>query len=77
MPTLRALQIAYVLVRAGAVAVARRLGADEHGEGVISTAIAVLVMAFLGALMWVGFRQIWSDSEQRIAEQTDRIGGDG
>ena len=29
---------------------------DDRGEGVISAAIAVLIMAFLGALMWVGFK---------------------
>ena len=34
---------------------------DDRGEGVISAAIAVLVMAFLGALMWVGFQQMWED----------------
>ena len=48
----------------------------EAGEGVISAAIAVLIMAFLGALMWVGFRSIWEDSEDDIREQTERIGDD-
>ncbi len=67
----------YVLARNGAVAVARRFGADERGEGVISAAIAVLIMAFLGALMWVGFRTIWEDSEDDIRDQTERIGDDG
>jgi hypothetical protein len=28
---------------------------DERGEGVISAAIAVLVMAFIGVGMWVAF----------------------
>jgi hypothetical protein len=56
---------------------ARRLAGDERGEGVISAAIAVLIMAFLGALMWVGFRAIWDDSEDNIREQTERIGQDG
>ena len=32
---------------------------DDRGEGVISAAIAVLIMAFLGVAMWVGFNQIW------------------
>ena len=31
---------------------------DERGEGVISAAIAVLIVAGLGALMWVGFRML-------------------
>ena len=58
-------------------AAARRFGGEERGEGVISAAIAVLIMAFLGALMWVGFRAIWDDSEDNIREQTERIGQDG
>ena len=54
----------------------RRVDADERGEGVISAAIAVLIMAFLGALMWVGFRTIWEDSEDNIQTQTEQIGSD-
>ena len=49
----------------------------RRGEGVISAAIAVLIMAFLGAPMWVGFRAIWDDSEDNIREQTEQIGQDG
>lgn len=51
----------------------RRCG--ERGEGVISTAIAVLVMAFLGALMWVGFQQMWATTQQQTTEQLEQIGG--
>jgi hypothetical protein len=68
--------VAYVLIRNTAVAAAKRFGADERGEGVISAAIAVLIMAFLGALMWIGFRTIWEDSEDNIHDQTQRIGSD-
>ncbi len=50
---------------------------DERGEGVISAAIAVLIMAFLGAAMWVGFNTIWDDAEDNIGEQVDQIGDDG
>jgi hypothetical protein len=49
--------------------------AGEAGEGVISAAIAVLIMAFLGALMWVGFRAIWEDAEQQTSDQIQQIGG--
>ena len=49
---------------------------DEAGEGVISTAIAVLIMAFLGAAMWVGFNAIWGDAEENIGDQVDQIGDD-
>jgi hypothetical protein len=47
----------------------------ERGEGVISTAIAVLIVAFLGALMWVGFQQIWANAEAQTNEQITEIGG--
>jgi TRAP-type C4-dicarboxylate transport system permease small subunit len=48
---------------------------DDRGEGVISAAIAVLIMAFLGALMWVGFQQMWDTTQQQTNEQISRIGG--
>ena len=60
-----------------AATAARRAHHDERGEGVISAAIAVLIMAFLGAAMWVGFNALWHDSEDNIREQTERIGSDG
>lgn len=49
--------------------------ASEAGEGVISTAIAVLIMALLGAGMWVAFQGIFDDAADRTAEQVDLIGG--
>lgn len=76
MDLTRTAVVAYVLLRNAAVAAARRFGADERGEGVISAAIAVLIMAFLGALMWIGFRTIWEDSEDNIRTETERIGSD-
>lgn len=48
----------------------------ERGEGVISAAIVVLIMAFLGAAMWVGFNRIWNDAEADIEDQVEQIGGD-
>ena len=48
----------------------------DRGEGVISAAIAVLIMAFLGALMWVGFRRIWEGAEQNTETKVQQIGGD-
>ena len=65
---------AYVAVRAYRINLVHRLARDERGEGVISTAIAVLIMAFLGALMWVGFKTIWQDSESNIKTQVTSIG---
>jgi hypothetical protein len=48
---------------------------DDRGEGVISAAIAVLIMAFLGALMWVAFKSMWDTTEQKTNDQIDQIGG--
>ena len=47
---------------------------SDRGEGVISTAIAVLIIAFLGALMWAGFQTIWKGAEGNIKTQVDNIG---
>ncbi len=48
---------------------------DEAGEGVISTAIAVLIMAALGAVMWVGFQALWENTNSRTTTQVNTIGG--
>lgn len=53
-----------------------RVRTNERGEGVISAAIAVLIMAFLGAAMWVGFNTIWDDAEDNIGDQVEEIGDD-
>jgi hypothetical protein len=47
---------------------------NESGEGVISAAIAVLIMAFLGAAMWVAFQAIFNDASNKTADQVDQIG---
>ena len=52
----------------------RRLAGDDRGEGVISAAIAVLIMAFLGALMWVAFKAIWEDASTKTSAQVGSIG---
>ena len=51
------------------------LATDELGEGVISAAIAVLIMAALGALMWVGFKEIWGHASSQTDTQITKIGG--
>lgn len=53
---------------------AARLHSDERGEGVISAAIAVLIMAGIGALMWVGFKAIWEDTEANTKDKVTEIG---
>jgi type II secretory pathway component PulK len=49
---------------------------SDRGEGVISTAIAVLVMAFLGAAMWISFNTIWKDTSENTENQVKVIGSD-
>lgn len=51
-----------------------RLRADDRGEGVISAAIAVLIMAGIGALMWVGFKAMWEDTEANTNDKVAEIG---
>jgi len=48
---------------------------EETGEGVISLAIAVLIIAALGALMWAGFNTIWGNAQTQINESVEEIGG--
>jgi hypothetical protein len=53
------------------LAVIRR---DDRGEGVISAAIVVLIMAAIGALMWVAFREIWEGVESDTRQKVDSVG---
>ena len=46
----------------------------DRGEGVISVAIAVLIMAFLGAAMWIGFQQMWKSTENTTNTKVQQIG---
>jgi hypothetical protein len=47
---------------------------SERGEGVISAAIAVLIIASLGALMWVGFKALWENAEETTNSEIAKIG---
>ena len=49
----------------------------EAGEGVISTAIAVLIMAFIGAAMWAAFNGVFTSASDDIRDQVAEIGSDG
>ena len=50
---------------------------DEAGEGVISTAIAVLILAFVGAGMWLGFNAMMGSTCDAAANQLDTSIGAG
>jgi len=47
---------------------------DERGEGVISAAIAVLIMAFLGVVVWVGFKVTLDNTQKKVDDQVEQIG---
>jgi hypothetical protein len=47
---------------------------SERGEGVISAAIAVLVMAFIGVAMWLAFSNTFDRAADRTDELVDQIG---
>jgi len=66
--------IAYVHSRNYATTTVARLREDERGEGVISAAIAVLVMAFLGAAMWLAFKGMFAKTTKNTGDQVDLIG---
>lgn len=54
----------------------RRAGrCSERAEGVISTAIAVLIVAFLGIALWTGFDAMMSSATERTRDQVEQIGG--
>ncbi len=53
--------------------VPRRRTRDEKGEGVISLAIAVLIMAVIGAAMFVVFSSIAKDSGDTAKEKVASI----
>lgn len=77
--------IAYVLTRSAILRVRQgparaggpRRFAGDAAEGVISTAIAVLIVAFLGAAMYVVFRNLLDTSGSKANDQVNQIGGTG
>ena len=51
-----------------------RVTRSELGEGVISAAIAVLIMAFLGVAVWGGFKLTFDRTQKNVDQQVDQIG---
>lgn len=52
-----------------------RLRPGEVGEGVISAAIAVLIVAGIGALAWVAFNGLFTNASNKAAAKVNEIGG--
>ena len=48
---------------------------DERGEGVISMAIAVLIIAFIGVAIWAVFAGVVEQTEGKIETQVNNTGG--
>lgn len=63
--------IAWRTLRASAVTRLR----DERGEGVISVALAVLIIAGIGVLVWAGFQTFWETTESKTSSNINQIGG--
>jgi hypothetical protein len=47
------------------------LGYDDEPN----MAIAVVIVAFLVALMWLGFKSMWDTTEQKTDEEIEQISG--
>ncbi len=47
----------------------------QVGEGVISAAIVVLIMAVIGAALYVVFSRTVMDAAERVEHEVQRIGG--
>jgi hypothetical protein len=54
--------------------VRERMEPNESGEGVVSTAIAVLIMAVLGLGLWVAFKAILGHATSNVDQQVSNIG---
>lgn len=46
---------------------------DEAGEGVISTGIAVLIMAVVGAAMFVAFQATMENAAEQVDEELETV----
>jgi hypothetical protein len=65
------------VLQARLVAAATDRFCDDHGEGVISTAIAVLIVAFLGAAAWLIFDGLLTSAGNGASQQVNNIGPRG
>jgi hypothetical protein len=65
----------YVWQHTARASLAARLARTERGEGVISTAIAVLVMAALGVVMWTLFQGTLEKTHTNVDSEIGKISG--
>lgn len=50
------------------------IGGPDAGEGVISAAIAVLIMAFLGVGLWIAFHHTLDTATHAVNQQVSQLG---
>lgn len=70
MPVTDLAVFAYYWMRTGVARIVR----SERGEGVISTALVVLIMAALAAAMWVAMETLWDTTESKTTDLVADIG---
>jgi hypothetical protein len=70
---MRAVLAVYVAVQTLAGAVPR--STDQRGEGVISVAVAVLIIALLGVVAYAAFKVIFDNAANTATEKINQIGG--
>lgn len=51
----------------------QRRARTERGEGVISAAIAVLIVAFLGVGVWLGFQATLDNTQTKVDTKLEEI----
>jgi len=64
----------FVSIRTLQICGRQRLHEGERGEGVISAAMAVLIMAILGAAMWLAFDKLFDDTTKQTKTKVEQIG---
>jgi len=50
------------------------LEGSEEGEGVVSLAIGVVIMAFLGVMLWVAFKATLGSATDNVNQQVAKLG---
>ena len=48
--------------------------ADEKGEGVVSSAVAVVIFSALGVAMWFAFRDTMNTATSMVSSQISQLG---
>ena len=64
----------FLIAEALVASVKRKLVQDERGEGPVSAAIVVMIMAFLGVALWIAFKAIMHQATTTIANQVSQLG---